>query len=68
MYLKAANIIGVPIEACYVFEDSQSGIESAKRANAKGIVKVASMVENDFNAEVDMVIKNYFELKAEDYL
>lgn len=35
LYLKAAEVLGVDINSCVVFEDSLSGIESARRANVK---------------------------------
>lgn len=47
LYLKAARRLGVDIKDCVVFEDSSSGIEAAKRAHAKQIVKVASMKHGD---------------------
>ena len=47
LYLKAAEVLGVDINSCVVFEDSVSGIESARRANSKKIVRVASMSMNE---------------------
>lgn len=47
LYLKAAEVLGVDINSCVVFEDSLSGIESALRANSKKIVRVASMSMNE---------------------
>lgn len=59
-YLKAAKNIMVPIEDCYVFEDSYSGVESAKRANAKGVIKVASMKSpSEPQESILYVIKDY---------
>ena len=43
LYLKAAANLGVSIHDCIIFEDSLSGIEAAKRADALGIIHVASM-------------------------
>ncbi|MBD5135984.1 MAG: HAD family phosphatase [Lachnospiraceae bacterium] len=43
LYLKAAKNIGADINKCIIFEDSKSGIESARRANAYKIIGVASM-------------------------
>lgn len=62
LYLEAAKSIGVDIRDCVVFEDSQSGIESAKRANAKKIVRVASMAGLG-NQEADAIIPDYMNLK-----
>lgn len=42
IFLKAAALIGVPIEECVVFEDSMSGIEAARRARAGFIYIVNS--------------------------
>ncbi len=33
-YLKGAELIGVPIEDCYVFEDSMQGLEAGMRSGA----------------------------------
>ena len=68
MYLKAAEKLGVPIEQCYIFEDSESGIEAAKRAKAKGIVKVLSMQDNESSQEADFEIKTYLKLNIDDFL
>lgn len=68
MYLKAAEKIGVPIEECYVFEDSDSGIEAARRAGAKGIIKVLSMKDSSIETDIDMNIKTYDEIKADDFV
>ncbi len=43
LYLKAAENIGVDIQNCVIFEDSNSGIESARRAGVAKIIKVDSM-------------------------
>lgn len=67
MYLKAAEKIGVPIEECYVFEDSDSGIEAVRIAGAKGIIKVLSMKDSSIETDIDMNIKTYDEIKADDF-
>ena len=60
LYLKAAECLGVNINNCIVFEDSSSGIESAKRANSKKIIRVASMKNEGLNSiEVSETISNY---------
>ena len=33
-YLKGAELIGVPVEDCYVFEDSLQGLEAGMRSGA----------------------------------
>ena len=42
MYLKAAEVIGLDISDCVIFEDSRMGIKAAKAAHAKKIIGVAS--------------------------
>lgn len=68
MYLKAAEKIGVPIEECYVFEDSDSGIEAARRAGAKGIIKVLSMKDSSIETDIYMNIKTFDEINAVDFV
>lgn len=43
LFLNAAKVLERDIHDCIIFEDSVSGIEAAKRAQAKRIVGVASM-------------------------
>lgn len=42
MYLKAAEVIGVNVSDCAIFEDSRMGIKAAKRAHAKKIIGIMS--------------------------
>ncbi len=42
MYLKAAEVIGLEVSDCVIFEDSRMGIKAAKSANAKKIIGVTS--------------------------
>jgi len=42
MYLKAAEVIGVEVSDCVIFEDSRMGIKAAKAAHAKKIIGVMS--------------------------
>lgn len=42
MYLKAAEVIGVEISDCIIFEDSRSGIKAAKNSGAYKIVGITS--------------------------
>lgn len=61
LYLKASEVLGVDIHSCVVFEDSLSGIESARRANVKKIVRVASMSMKESIA--NDVIFDYTDIK-----
>ncbi len=38
LFLKAASLINVPIEECYVFEDAYNGVRAGHAANAKTIM------------------------------
>lgn len=68
MYLKAAENIGVTISECYIFEDSKSGIEAAKRAKAKGVVKVLSVKENAEEIDADFEISTFDEIYTDSFL
>lgn len=68
MYLKAADNIGVSIKDCFVFEDSVSGIEDARRAEAKGVVKVLSSKENAVKMESDFEIQTYLNINYESFV
>ena len=43
MFLDAAKVIGVPMEECIVFEDSESGIRDAYAVGCRNIVVIDSM-------------------------
>lgn len=43
MFLYAAEMIGVPISECLIFEDSDSGIRDAFQAGCRSIIVVDSM-------------------------
>lgn len=45
IFLKASQMLQIPITDCTIFEDSRSGIEAAKRANADKVIGVASMLD-----------------------
>lgn len=59
IFLLAAKNIGVDIQNCVIFEDSYSGVEAAKRANAKKIVVINSM-HNAFESSENMLILDDF--------
>ena len=58
-YLAAAEKIQTDISQCLVFEDSLSGIESARRAGAGKIIQVLSMKEIRRFDHVDACISDY---------
>jgi len=43
MFRRAAHTIGVPLEDCMIFEDSESGIRNALEAGCRNVVVVDSM-------------------------
>ena len=43
MFRHAASAIGVPVEECLIFEDSESGIRNALQAGCRNVVVVDSM-------------------------
>lgn len=59
LYLLAAAKLQVDIHDCVVFEDSVSGIESAKRAGAGKIIQVDSMKHSNISRSVTGVIQDY---------
>ncbi len=61
IFLKAAELLNLPISECTVFEDAKSGIQAAKSAGAGKIVGVASMLDEEtlFAFGADTVIYDY---------
>ena len=47
IFLKAAEVIGVEISDCVIFEDSRSGIKAAKCAGAYKIIGVNSTIATE---------------------
>ena len=43
MFRFAADVIGVPVEECLIFEDSESGIRDALKAGCRNVIVVDSM-------------------------
>ncbi len=43
MFRHAASAIGVPVEDCLIFEDSESGIRNALQAGCRNVIVVDSM-------------------------
>lgn len=58
-YLLAAKKLRMDIGDCVVFEDSMSGIESAKRAGARAIIQVDSMAQPIAETGAAARIENY---------
>ena len=65
MFQYAADVIGVPIEECLIFEDSYSGIRDAYIAGCKNIIVVDSMgiaKKHIGKPGIKQIIKNFKEL------
>ena len=66
MFLYAADVIGVSIEDCLIFEDSDSGIRDAYAAGCKNILVVDSMGVAEKHVGkpgVKQIIRNFEELE-----
>lgn len=64
IYLKVADRLGFEPARCIVFEDSLSGVESARRAGAK-VVGVATTHSADELSHTDLVIADFNTLTPE---
>lgn len=63
IYLKVAARLGVEPSRCIVFEDSLSGVESARRAGAK-VVGVATTHSFEELSHTDFVIQDFTDVDA----
>jgi sugar-phosphatase len=52
-YLRAADLLGQPISACVVFEDSPTGVASARSAGAAAVIGVG---ERALPTDADVVV------------
>ena len=66
MYLKAAEVIGLTVPDCVIFEDSSSGIKAAKRSGAYKIIGITSTYdeENLLERGVSKAISDYTDLNS----
>ena len=65
MFLSAAEMIGVPISECLIFDDSDSGIRDAYKAGCRSIIVVDSMgvaAKHQGKPGVIRIISNFNEL------
>ncbi len=62
VFLKAADMLGIPTKHCVVFEDAAAGVEAAKRAGMKCI----GVGKPEMLQEADMVISGVQDITAED--
>lgn len=63
-YLRAAELIGIPIDRCVVLEDSLNGIRAGKAAGAK-VIAMATTFSADILKEADLIVRDYGELSPE---
>lgn len=64
-YLKASELLGFEPDKCVVFEDSLSGVESARNAGCK-IIAVGTTHEEAEFGDIDMFIRDFEHLTLED--
>ena len=64
-YLKASELLGFEPHECVVFEDSLSGVESARNAGCLVIAVGTTHDEQEFG-EIDMYIRDFTNLTLED--
>ena len=66
MYLKAAEVIGMEISDCIIFEDSRSGIKAAKNSGAYKVVGITSTFDEKTLLErgVAKAISDYTDLNS----
>ncbi|MBR2890619.1 MAG: HAD family phosphatase [Oscillospiraceae bacterium] len=65
MFHHAAAVIGVPIEECLIFEDSESGIRDALTAGCRNVVVVDSMgVADQYSGKpgIKQIIRDFNEI------
>jgi beta-phosphoglucomutase len=67
IYLKTAEKLGVSLEECIVFEDSKSGVASAKAAGMKVILVMTSHAKEEFS-DVELAIKDFTTIRPADIL
>jgi beta-phosphoglucomutase len=67
VFLKAAELCGVPPEECIVFEDAPLGVEAARRAGMRCIVLTTTLPASNFAGfdNVIAIVRDFSELKSE---
>lgn len=58
-YLKGASMIGVPIEDCFVFEDSMQGLEAGRRSGATVIGLATTNSRERINGKACKIIDDF---------
>lgn len=65
IYLRAAELLGLPPANCIVFEDSRAGVEAARAAGAR--VVALTTTHEEFPG-VDLSIRDYLDVELEPWL
>lgn len=67
-YLKGASMIGVPIEDCFVFEDSMQGLEAGRRSGATVIGLATTNSRERINGKAHEIIDDLAGFTVDDML
>lgn len=67
-YLKGAYMIGVPIEDCFVFEDSMQGLEAGRRSGATVIGLATTNSRERINGKAHEIIDDLAGFTIDDML
>jgi beta-phosphoglucomutase-like phosphatase (HAD superfamily) len=65
VFLKAAELLGIPPQRCIVFEDALFGIEAARRAGMK-VVGVATTNPLEVLRDADRAVESLVEIRIEE--
>lgn len=65
-YLKGASMIGVPIEDCFVFEDSMQGLEAGRRSGATVIGLATTNSRERINGKAHKIIDDFAGFSIDD--
>ncbi len=65
-FLLGAQLLGVDIKNCYVFEDSLNGLQAGKESGAKVIALATTLPQVTLEGKADLIINNFngFDLKT----
>ena len=66
-YLRAAELLGVAVCDCVVFEDSLAGIMSGKSAGMKVVGLETTLSRKELETKADMIIQDFMRAKPEDF-
>jgi HAD superfamily hydrolase (TIGR01509 family) len=64
IYLKAAELLGVPPENCLVVEDAPSGIKAARAAGMKCLAVMSSFSEKELK-DADWIVEDLISISGE---